>query len=184
LEDDDRPVHFVFAGKAHPQDGHGKSLVSEVVSFSSSAEANNRFTFVPGYDMKVARALVEGCDIWLNNPIRPREASGTSGEKAALNGVLNCSILDGWWAEMYDGANGWAIASSDDDDQELRDAAEAAALVDVLDQIREMYHRDRVAFNDRIRHAWRTLGPRVTAARMLREYMTDIYGPALEQNRH
>jgi starch phosphorylase len=183
LGDDDRPVHFVFAGKAHPQDGHGKSLVSEVVSFASSADANNRFTFVPGYDMKVARALVEGCDIWLNNPIRPREASGTSGEKAALNGVLNCSILDGWWAEMYDGANGWAIASSDDEDQELRDAAEAAALVDVLDQIREMYYRDRAAFNERIRHAWRTLGPRVTAARMLREYMTEIYGPALEQAR-
>jgi starch phosphorylase len=120
----------------------------------------------------------------LNNPIRPREASGTSGEKAALNGVLNCSILDGWWAEMYDGANGWAIDSSDEDDQELRDAAEAAALMEVLDQIREMYHQDRLGFNERIRHAWRTLGPRVTAARMLNEYVTDVYEPALGQARN
>jgi starch phosphorylase len=183
LEDDERPVHFVFAGKAHPQDDHGKSLVSEVVSFASSGSANNRLTFVPGYDMRVARALVEGCDIWLNNPIRPREASGTSGEKAALNGVLNCSILDGWWAEMYDGANGWAIASSDDEDPALRDAAEASSLMETLASIRDMYHGDRPAFNERIRHAWRTLGPRVTAARMLRDYLTDIYGPALEQAR-
>ncbi len=183
LGDDERPVHFVFAGKAHPQDDHGKSLVSEVVSFASSPEANSRLTFVPGYDMRVARALVEGCDIWLNNPIRPREASGTSGEKAALNGVLNCSILDGWWAEMYDGANGWAIASSDDEDPELRDAAEATALIEILGSIRDMYHDERPVFFERIRHAWRTLGPRVTAARMVREYMSDIYEPTLEQAR-
>jgi starch phosphorylase len=133
--------------------------------------------------MRVARALVEGCDIWLNNPIRPREASGTSGEKAALNGVLNCSILDGWWAEMYDGANGWAIESSDDEDPEVRDAAEATALIETLGSIREMYHGDRPGFNDRIRHAWRTLGPRVTAARMLRDYMADVYGPTLSRAR-
>jgi starch phosphorylase len=183
LEDDGRPIHFVFAGKAHPQDALGKSLVSDVVSFASSPEARNRFTFIPDYDMSVARALVEGCDVWLNNPIRPREASGTSGEKAALNGVLNCSILDGWWAEMYDGANGWAITSSEEEDPELRDAAEAASLIEVLGAIREMYHGERPAFNERIRHAWRTLGPRVTAARMLRDYMTEIYSPALERLR-
>lgn len=181
LEDDSRPVHFIFAGKAHPQDDHGKALVAEVISYSSSAAANNRFTFVPGYDMRIARTLVEGCDIWLNNPIRPREASGTSGEKAALNGGLNCSILDGWWAEMYDGANGWAINSSDEDDPELRDVAEAGSLFDTLGSILEMYHRDHPAFNERIRHAWRTLGPRVTAARMLRDYVTEVYRPALER---
>ncbi len=179
LEDDGRPVHFVLAGKAHPQDDHGKSLVSEVISFASSPASNNRFTFVPGYDMRIARTLVEGCDIWLNNPIRPREASGTSGEKAALNGGLNCSILDGWWAEMYDGANGWAIESSDEDDYELRDAAEAKSLYDTVGSILETYHGDRPAFHERIRHAWRTLGPRVTAARMVREYVHDVYRPAL-----
>ena len=133
--------------------------------------------------MRVARALVEGCDIWLNNPIRPREASGTSGEKAALNGGLNCSILDGWWAEMYDGANGWAITSSNDEDPELRDAAEATALIEILGSIRDMYHHDRPVFSERIRHAWRTLGPRVTAARMVRDYMSDIYEPTLNQSR-
>ena len=179
LEDDGRPVHFVLAGKAHPQDDHGKSLVSEVISFASSPASNNRFTFVPGYDMRIARTLVEGCDIWLNNPIRPREASGTSGEKAALNGGLNCSILDGWWAEMYDGANGWAIESSDEDDYELRDAAEATSLYDTVGSILEAYHGDRPAYHERIRHAWRTLGPRVTAARMVREYVHDVYRPAL-----
>jgi starch phosphorylase len=134
--------------------------------------------------MRIARTLVEGCDIWLNNPIRPREASGTSGEKAALNGGLNCSILDGWWAEMYDGANGWAIASSEEEDEELRDAAEAASLYDTLGTILEMYHGERPAFQERIRHGWRTLGPRVTAARMLRDYVHDIYRPALEQATH
>ncbi len=183
LEDDGRPIHFVFAGKAHPQDGHGKSLISEVVSYASSPAANNRFTFVPGYDMRIARTLVEGCDIWLNNPIRPREASGTSGEKAALNGGLNCSILDGWWAEMYDGANGWTITSSDEEDDELRDAAEATSLFDTLGSILEMYHGDRPAFHERIRHAWRTLGPRVTAARMVRDYTADVYEPSLARTR-
>jgi glycogen phosphorylase len=181
LEEESRPVHFVFAGKAHPQDDLGKALIAEVVGYSWSPAANDRFTFIPGYDMELARILVAGSDIWLNNPIRPREASGTSGEKAALNGGLNCSILDGWWAEMYDGANGWAIGSSDEDDPELRDAAEARHLFDTLGSILEMYHGDRPAFHKRIRHAWRTLGPRVTAARMLREYMAEVYRPALER---
>jgi starch phosphorylase len=183
LEDTNRPVHFVFAGKAHPQDDMGKALIAEVVEFSWSAAANDRFTFLPGYDMELAAFLVAGSDIWLNNPIRPREASGTSGEKAALNGGLNCSILDGWWAEMYDGANGWAIRNSDEDEQELRDEAEAASLFDTLRGIIEMYHGDRPAFHERIRHAWRTLGPRVTAARMLRDYITDVYQPSLDRTR-
>jgi starch phosphorylase len=183
LEDANRPVHFVFAGKAHPQDDMGKALIAEVVDFSWSAAANDRFTFVPGYDMDLAALLVAGSDIWLNNPIRPREASGTSGEKAALNGGLNCSILDGWWAEMYDGANGWAIPNSDEDDQELRDEAEAASLFDTLGGVIDMYHGDRPAFHERIRHAWRTLGPRVTAARMLRDYVADVYQPSLDRIR-
>jgi glycogen phosphorylase len=183
LEDTGRPVHFVFAGKAHPQDDMGKALIAEVVGFSWSPAANDRFTFLAGYDMELAGLLVAGSDIWLNNPIRPREASGTSGEKAALNGGLNCSILDGWWAEMYDGANGWAITSSDEEEQELRDAAEATSLFDTLGSILEMYHGDRLAFHERIRHAWRTLGPRVTAARMVRDYTVDVYEPSLARTR-
>ena len=183
LADESRPVHFVFAGKAHPQDETGKALVAEIVGYARSDAANRRFTFVPGYDMTVARTLVEGCDIWLNNPIRPREASGTSGEKAALNGGLNCSILDGWWAEMYDGANGWAIPASEEEDPDLRDSAEAAAMYDTLSSILDIYHTDRPAFHERIRHSWRTLGPKVSAARMIRDYASGVYEPALERMR-
>ncbi|MGH1494210.1 MAG: alpha-glucan family phosphorylase, partial [Acidimicrobiales bacterium] len=110
LADDSRPIQFVFAGKAHPADKDGKELMANIVAFSQSSDANGRFIFLPDYEMGIARAMYAGCDVWLNNPIRPHEASGTSGEKAALNGGLQCSILDGWWDEMYDGDNGWAIA--------------------------------------------------------------------------
>jgi starch phosphorylase len=183
LENDDRPVHFVFAGKAHPLDDMGKALVADIVEFSGSEAARHRLSFLPGYDMEIAATLVAGCDVWLNNPIRPREASGTSGEKAVLNGGLNCSILDGWWAEMYDGANGWAITASDDPDPEVRDREEAASLLDNLEAIVEEYHGHHPAFLHRIRHAWSTLGPRVTAARMLRDYQANVYDPALRRSR-
>jgi starch phosphorylase len=183
LADETRPVHFIFAGKAHPQDEMGKALVAEIVGYSVSDSARQRFTFLPGYDMNIARTLVQGCDIWLNNPIRPREASGTSGQKAVLNGGLNCSILDGWWAEMYDGANGWAIPASDEEDPEARDAIESASTFDTLASILETYHTDRPRFHDRIRHSWRTLGPRVTAARMIRDYESEVYVPALDRAR-
>ncbi|HEX5695305.1 MAG TPA: alpha-glucan family phosphorylase [Acidimicrobiia bacterium] len=183
LDDDQRPMTFLFAGKAHPLDEPGKEMLAEIVGYSSSEDANNRLIFLPGYDMDLAATLVEGCDLWLNNPIRPREASGTSGEKAALNGGLNCSILDGWWAEMYDGDNGWTIASSDDPDPEKRDELEAVSLHDTLISIRDEYHDDRPRFQQRIRHAWRTLGPRVTAGRMVTDYTDHIYRPVLERVR-
>jgi starch phosphorylase len=183
LANDDRPVHFVFAGKSHPHDEAGKALIAEIVEYSSSDAAKGRLIFLPGYDMAIAATMVEGSDVWLNNPVRPREASGTSGEKAALNGVLNCSILDGWWAEMFDGENGWQVATSDDPDPTIRDREEAAALYDALLAIRDEYHGDRVAFHRRIRHAWRTLGPKVTAARMVREYRDQMYQTALERAR-
>lgn len=178
LADDDRPIHFVFAGKAHPADNSGKALLAEVVAFSESESAHGRFTFLPGYSIEIARRMYDGCDIWLNTPVRPREASGTSGEKAALNGGLNCSILDGWWAEMYDGHNGWAIATSDAKADAARDRAESAATLDALDEILTEYHGDPQAFIARIRHAWRTLGPQVTAARMVADYRDRIYVPA------
>lgn len=181
LSSADRPVHFLFAGKAHPADQMGKDLVAEVVGFAQSPESHGRVTFIPDYDMEIAAGLVQGCDIWLNNPIRPREASGTSGEKAALNGGLNCSILDGWWAEMFDGKNGWAVPMSGHEDPEARDDEEAAAMLDLIETIRDEYHEARPVFNGRIRHAWHTLGPRVTADRMLREYRDRFYGPALER---
>jgi starch phosphorylase len=180
IGDDDLPVHFVFSGKAHPSDAKGKALVADVVRATNSESTGAHFSFIPDYDMEVAHALVQGCDIWLNNPIRPREASGTSGEKAALNGGLNCSVLDGWWAEMYDGHNGWVIEAADDELPEARDQTEAESALRTLISIRDEYHDRSSSFDDRIVHAWTTLGPRITAARMVREYEETIYRPLLE----
>jgi len=175
LADDNQPVHFVFAGKAHPSDETGKQLVAELLEATSTPTANGRITFVPDYEMDIAAGLVQGSDIWLNNPIRPREASGTSGEKAALNGALNCSILDGWWAEMYDGHNGWEITPSTSEDPGTRDHEEATRMLEVISAIATEYHGSRSLFLGRIRHAWSTLGPKVTSARMLRDYEDRIY---------
>ena len=182
LSDEERPVRLVFAGKAHPSDDEGKELISQVVELSGSPQANGRVIFIPDYDMDIAQALVQGCDIWLNHPIRPREASGTSGEKAVLNGGLNCSILDGWWAEMFDGENGWGIPASAESDPDARDEEEAGWILDALNAIADEYYTSRPDFYARIRHAWRTLGPRVTAARMLRDYRDRWYLPALERS--
>lgn len=175
LSDDSQPVHFVFAGKAHPTDSEGKALVSELLETAAGPAAHNRIVFVPDYDMDVGLAMVQGADIWLNNPIRPREASGTSGEKAVLNGSLNCSILDGWWAEMYDGDNGWEIPASRADDPGERDHEESTAMLTTLAAIRDEYYRARPVLLGRIRHAWRTLGPKVNSVRMLNEYRERIY---------
>ena len=183
LEDDDRPVHFVFAGKAHPADDPGKRLLEEIAGFAESAAGNGRFTFIPDYGIGIARYMYAGCDIWLNTPVRPREASGTSGEKAALNGGLNCSILDGRWAEMYDGHNGWAIHTSAAEEAAVRDLQESASALDTIEKIVAEYYGDSVGFIGRIRHAWRSLGPRVTAARMVADYRDRIYAPALDRVR-
>jgi starch phosphorylase len=180
LHDERRPMQLIFAGKAHPADQRGKDLVAELVRFSRRPDVAGRLLFIPGYDMEVARAMCAGCDIWLNTPIRPREASGTSGQKAALNGGLNCSILDGWWAEMYDGRNGWEIPASDSDDPDRRDDEESAATLDVLGRIAAEYFDSYDSeFIERIRHNWMDLGPQITAARMVGEYRDRIYGPAL-----
>lgn len=181
LANDEKPIHIVVAGKAHPADEPGKALVREVIEFGSSEAARGRFTFIPDYDMIVAHAMVQGSDVWLNNPIRPREASGTSGEKAVLNGCLNCSILDGWWAEMYEPEAGWAVEASSLRDPAERDADEATAMLDAIAKIRDEYYGARPVFNGRIRHAWKAIGPKVTAARMLREYQERVYTPALHR---
>ncbi len=188
LANDDRPVHFVFAGKAHPADGPGKSLLADIVAFGGTPDANGRFSFLPDYDISVARAMYFGCDVWLNNPVRPREASGTSGEKAALNGVLNCSILDGWWAEMSDGLNGWNIPTSEAAVDHVRDDEEAVATLELLAEIAAEFHADVIGvpstlWIDRMRHNWRTLGPKVTAARMVADYQRTLYGPMLDAQR-
>ena len=113
LTNPDRPVQFVIAGKSHPADDEGKRLIQQLVQFAQQPKLRDRIVFLPDYDMGMAELLYPGCDVWLNNPLRPYEACGTSGMKAALNGGLNLSILDGWWDEWYDGSNGWAIPSAD-----------------------------------------------------------------------
>ena len=180
IHDERRPVQFVFAGKAHPADDRGKALLGRLIQFSLRPDVGGRVIFVPGYDMEVARAMCAGSDVWLNTPVRLREASGTSGQKAALNGCVNCSIPDGWWAEMADGQNGWQLRTSDHPDPNLRDDEESAAALDTLGEIAaeyfDSYDSDFIA---RIRHGWMTLGPQITAARMVSEYRDRIYGPAL-----
>ena len=133
LLDPERPIQLVIAGKAHPADDGGKRLIQQMVEFADDPAVRHRIVFLPDYDMAMARALVQGCDVWLNNPLRPLEACGTSGMKSALNGGLNLSIRDGWWDEWYDGADGWAIPSADGvEDPERRDELESNALYELL----------------------------------------------------
>ena len=133
LLDPDRPVQIVIAGKSHPADDGGKQLIAQMVQFADDPAVRHRITFLPDYDIGMARYLYTGVDVWLNNPLRPLEACGTSGMKAALNGALNLSILDGWWDEWFDGENGWAIPSADGvNDPDRRDDLEANALYDLI----------------------------------------------------
>lgn len=183
LHDDDHPVQFVFAGKAHPADRDGQRVFQEIAEFGASPEANGRFVLVPGYDMAVASHLYGGCDVWLNTPVKPQEACGTSGEKSALNGGLNCSILDGWWAEWYQDKNGWAIDSRKTAEDShtngtagQRDATEAANLIELFrTELVPMFYEDAPAWIQRIRYGWQYLGPKVTAARMVMEYEQRLY---------
>jgi len=177
LDAPDRRLQLVFAGKAHPADHLGKELIQRVVQFSRRPEVAGRIAFVPDYDLAVARCLVQGCDVWLNTPRRPLEACGTSGMKAALNGGLNCSVLDGWWDELYDGDNGWAIPSAEDvADEAERDHIEADALFGLLEkEIVPLFYDDRPGWLRKVRHSLGTLAPAVDAERMVREYVEKYY---------
>ncbi len=190
LLDPDRPVQIVIAGKSHPADDGGKRLIQQMVRFTDDPAVRHRIVFLPDYDMALGRALVQGCDVWLNNPLRPLEACGTSGMKSALNGGLNLSVRDGWWDEWADEANGWAIPSADGvQDPDRRDELESAALYDLLAQSVAplFYDRDGDGLPRRwlemILHTLRTLGPRVQASRMVREYVTELYVPAARSSR-
>ncbi len=183
----ERPIQLVIAGKAHPADDGGKALIQQLVQFSDSEDVRHRIVFLPDYDIEMAETLYPGCDVWLNNPIRPLEASGTSGMKAALNGALNLSILDGWWDEWYDGENGWAIPSADGiDDPDRRDDLEAAALYDLIAHsvAPTFYERGDDGLPHRwismVRHTLQSLGPKVLATRMVHDYVTRLYQPAAE----
>ncbi len=185
LLDADRPVQFVFAGKAHPADEPGKAMIREIDRLTRDAKIGHRFVFIPDYDIGIARTMYHGCDVWLNTPRRPMEACGTSGMKAALNGGLNCSIRDGWWDEMSDGDNGFDIASFDDDlDLDRRDRRETSAAFEVIeDEIIPLFyarHDDGVPHGwiEKITTNWTTLGWKVIAGRMVRDYVTEFYEPA------
>ncbi len=181
----DRPVQIVIAGKAHPADEYGKRFMQEMVRFADDAGIRHRIAFLPDYDMGMASVLCAGADVWLNNPIRPQEASGTSGMKAALNGSLNLSISDGWWDELYDGQDGWTIPTADGiADENRRDDLEAWALYDLIEKrvAPLFYKRDADGrpdgWVDLVRHTLSYLGPRVQATRMVRDYVTGYYSPA------
>jgi starch phosphorylase len=190
LLDPERPMQFVIAGKAHPADDGGKLLIQQMVRFADDPRVRHRIVFLPDYDMTLARTLVQGCDVWLNNPLRPLEACGTSGMKAALNGGLNLSVLDGWWDECYDGANGWAIPSADGvADQERRDEIEASALYDLLGRSVAPLFYDVAAdgmprrWLEMVAETLRLLGPRLQATRMVQQYVSELYVPAAMASR-
>ncbi len=182
------PVQFIFAGKAHPHDTAGKELIRKIVHFARQPETRSRIVFLEDYDMVVGRYLVQGVDVWLNNPRLKQEASGTSGMKAVLNGVLNLSVLDGWWAEAYRRHLGWAIGAGEIyEDVGLQDYIESNALYDLLekDLIPTFYERGEDdlprGWLTRMKAAWSELGPIYNTARMVQEYARRLYHPALEQ---
>lgn len=181
----ERPIQLVVAGKAHPADDGGKRLIQDLVRFADESDVRHRIVFLPDYDIAMATTLYPGCDVWLNNPIRPLEASGTSGMKAALNGALNLSILDGWWDEWFDGENGWAIPTADGvADPDRRDDIEAAALYDLIERaVAPTFYQQGEdglphRWIERVRHTLQTLGPKVLASRMVSDYVNRLYMPA------
>jgi glycogen phosphorylase len=181
------PVQIIFAGKAHPADEPGKMIIQQVYRAVKDARNGGRLVFLEDYDMNLARLLVQGVDVWLNTPRRPNEASGTSGMKAAMNGTLNFSVLDGWWREGFNGNNGWAIGTEQEyASQEEQDDADAANLYDTLEnEIIPLYYSNRSS--DGLPHGWvgrvkeciRTLAPQFSTRRMLKEYLAQAYLPAM-----
>ena len=184
----ERPVQIIFAGKAHPADGPGKALIEQVYRFSRSDAFRGKIVFLENYDINMARYLVSGTDVWLNNPIRPHEASGTSGQKAALNGQPNFSVLDGWWAEGFNGRNGWAIGEEREyHDANAQDEADSLSLYQTLeDEIIPTYYEQSASG---IPHRWTGImkeaiiscAPRFSMRRMVKEYTTRFYVPEIQE---
>ena len=184
LRNTNRPVQVLLAGKAHPADRPGQQLIEHIYKLSQEPDLHGRVAFVENYDIRVGRMLVQGVDVWLNTPRKPLEASGTSGQKAAVNGVLNLSVLDGWWPEGYDGENGWAIGVGEDVEEEwLQDQQDANDLYSLLEEqiVPEFYERDEQdrpsRWLARMRQSIITTGPRFSASRMVREYAERAYMP-------
>jgi starch phosphorylase len=183
-----RPVQIVFAGKAHPADETGKHHLQQVYRRAIDPMFGGRIAFVDDYDLHVAHFLVQGCDVWLNNPRKPLEASGTSGMKASVNGVPHCSIGDGWWAEGFNRRNGWLIeGQGSPHDPGAVDAADADALYDLLETeiVPAFYDRDTNGIPRRwlqvVREAIISVTPRFSARRMVKQYAEAMYGPATRQ---
>ncbi len=182
VKDTERPIQFIFAGKAHPRDDEGKRFIQHIIHLSKFSELRGSLVFLENYDMQVARHLVSGCDIWLNNPRRPLEASGTSGMKCSVHGCLNLSILDGWWREGFDGDNGFGIGDdSHPDSIEEQDQVDADNLYQTLvdEVIPSFFNRDANGIPrqwiQKIRHAMSTLVPEFTTIRMVQEYSDQFY---------
>jgi starch phosphorylase len=182
INNETRPVQFIFSGKAHPADEPGKQLIKRIANLRHDSRFAGRVVFVEDYDINVSRHLVQGVDLWLNNPRRPLEASGTSGQKVVLNGGLNWSVLDGWWAEAFNGVNGFAIGRGFQHvDDELNDSRDAEDLLDVLEQriIPLFYDRDMDGLPgqwiERMMNSIATLAPRFSAHRMVKDYVTKAY---------
>ncbi|MCQ9165044.1 MULTISPECIES: alpha-glucan family phosphorylase [unclassified Arthrobacter] len=200
----EHPVQLVIAGKSHPADDAGKKMIQDLVQFTDDPEVRHRIVFLPNYDIAMARTLFPGCDVWLNNPLRPLEACGTSGMKAAINGSLNLSVMDGWWDELYDGENGWAIPTANEGTSaEERDNIESAALYELLEtQVAPRFYDGPATAGSgapgpsrgatgappshwisMIRHTLANLGPKVSAERMVKEYVQRLYQPAAASGR-
>lgn len=189
LNQSGKPVQIIFAGKSHPADEPGKSLIQKVYRLVKDARCGGRMVFLEDYDINLAGYLIQGVDVWLNTPRRPKEASGTSGQKAALNGVLNLSVLDGWWREGYNGRNGWAIGEDRAwEDEQAQDAADAESLYQILeDQIIPLYY-ERSA--DNLPYEWigwikesiATLAPQFSMRRMVKQYIQDAYMPCMPKS--
>jgi starch phosphorylase len=181
------PLQIIFAGKSHPDNENGKRLIQDVYRAVKKAENGGRLVFLEDYDMNIARYLVQGVDVWLNTPRRPNEASGTSGQKAALNGVLNFSVLDGWWREGFNGRNGWAIGDEREySDQLAQDEADAESLYATLEnEIIPLYYKKRSSdglpgeWLARVKECIRTLAPAFSMRRMVKEYTERLYLPAM-----
>ncbi len=181
VDDPDRPVQFVFAGKAHPQDRVAKQILQDLMSINRDSNWQRRAVFIEDYDQEVARYLVQGVDVWMNVPRRPFEASGTSGMKAAMNGVLNFSVLDGWWIEGYNGENGFAIGDLSEGDDEAADAQDAESLYSTLENqiVPAFYDRDKAGLSSvwigKMKNSIATLAPQFSSDRMVKEYLERIY---------
>ncbi len=185
LNDPDRPLQIIFAGKAHPADEPGKALIQFIYEMSRQPGFAGKILFVEGYDINLARHMVAGCDLWLNTPRRPLEASGTSGQKAGLNGAVNFSVLDGWWAEGYAGGNGWAIGEAHEYlDEATQDEVDANSFYRQLEEeiVPLYYDRDQngipVGWLARMRTSIATVAPKFSLARMLKDYVNHYYVPA------